>query len=262
MKETTMSQGAAIAIEARGLSKNYGRRHALEPLDLRVAAGELVALVGANGAGKTTALGMLSGQLVPDAGAALLGGADVYAEPQRARRQLGYVAQDLLLPAHLTTAELANFACAVKDEPFDERELSRLLELTALQRDADRPIGELSHGMQRKAGWVVALLPRPRALLLDEGLAGLDAASCNALVAEVARRLASAQLGVLWTEHDLELLAPLATRAVVLRGGKLLERIDGDELRRLSSEEDGLAAALARWTGAGDPSAEPSSQQA
>lgn len=254
MKEATKSP--APAIEARGLSKNYGRRRALEPLDLAVEVGELVALVGANGAGKTTALGMLSGQLVPDGGAALLGGADVYADARRARRQLGYVAQDLLLPAHLTTAELARFACEVKDEPFDAQELTRLLELTALQRDADRPIGEASHGMQRKAGWVVALLPRPRALLLDEGLAGLDAASCNALVAEVARRLATAQLGVLWTEHDLELLAPLATRAVVLRGGKLLERVDGAALRRSSEAEGGLAAALARWTGASDTSNE------
>ncbi len=237
-------------IEARGLEKAYGKRAALAPLDLRIALGEVVALLGANGAGKTTTLGMLSGQLVPDGGQALLDGHDVYAEPMAARRALGYVAQDLLLPTHLTIAELAAFACAVKEIPLDPAELSRLLELTALADDVDRTLGELSHGMQRKAGWVVALVTQPRALLLDEGLAGLDAASGAALAHEIASRVQRKKVAVLWTEHDLELVAPLATRAIVLREGAILEEVSGEALGRLA-QEGGLDAALERWTGGG-----------
>jgi ABC-2 type transport system ATP-binding protein len=237
-------------IEARGLGKRYGRRLALAPLDLRVEPGELVALLGANGAGKTTALGMLSGQLVPDEGHALLDGHDVFTAPLRARRALGYVAQDLLLPAQLTVQELAEFACAVKEVALDQRELGRLLELTALAGDANRAIGELSHGMQRKAGWVVALVSKPQALLLDEGLAGLDAASAAALTGEVATCLRSGRVAVLWTEHDLALLAPLCSRAVVLRGGEQVECLDGDRLRELGQAR-GYDAMLTEWTGLG-----------
>ncbi len=237
-------------IEARRLGKRYGRRRALEPLDLRVEPGELVALLGANGAGKTTALGMLSGQLVPDEGQALLDGHDVFAAPLPARRALGYVAQDLLLPAQLTVQELAEFACAIKEVPLEQRELTRLLELTALAGDAERAIGELSHGMQRKAGWVVALVSSPKALLLDEGLAGLDAASSAALADEVGQRLRRGRVAVLWTEHDVALMAPLVTRAVVLRGGAEVERLEGDELRE-RGEARGYEALLAEWTGLG-----------
>jgi len=233
-------------IEAQTLCKSYGQRRAVWNLKLDVQGGELVALVGENGAGKTTALGMLSGQLVPDAGQALIGGHDVFADALRARTQLGFVGQDLLLPQHLTIAELAEFVCTVKGCPYEKGELDRLAALTRLDDDVDRLVGELSFGMQRKAAWVTALIAHPAALLLDEGLAGLDATSAAAIIEEVDRQLERGA-AVLWTEHDLAPIIASLSRLVVLQQGRTSETVEGVEVRR-RAERGQLQASMRDWT--------------
>jgi ABC-2 type transport system ATP-binding protein len=238
-----------LALEAQKLGKNYGRHLALEALDLAIAPGEIVALIGENGAGKTTAVAMLSGQLVPSAGRALIGGHDVYRAPIAARRVLGYVAQDLLLPPHLTVFEMAEMACSLKELSLDQKQLARLLEATGLSSDKDRLIGELSHGMQRKTAWVVALLTKPKILLLDEGLAGLDAVSSAWLSKEIVRR-AKTGMGILWIEHSLELVAPELARVIVLHRGKVAETIAGDTIRDYV-EQGTLLEKMRTWTAAG-----------
>lgn len=233
-------------IVAKGLSKRFGSRQAVQDLQLEVAPGELVAMVGENGAGKSTVLSMLSGQLVPDEGLALIDGHDVYAEPIASRRQLGLVGQDLLLPTHLTIEEMASFVCQIKSIVRDSDRFAHLLEATDLADHVDRPIGELSYGMQRKAAWIVALISQPRAMLVDEGLAGLDIASREALILEVTARLES-QVGVLWIEHDVSAIAAIVSRLIVLHGGQAVETLAGEEVRRLA--DDGtLSANVRRWT--------------
>lgn len=234
------------SIVAKGLSKRFGARQAVQDLELEVAPGELVAMVGENGAGKSTLLSMLSGQLVPDEGLALIDGHDVYADPIASRRQLGLVGQDLLLPTHLTIQEMAGFVCQIKSMVLDNDRLSHLLEATDLAEHVDRPIGELSYGMQRKAAWIVALLSRPRAMLVDEGLAGLDIASREALIREVTAGLQN-QVGVLWIEHDVSAIAAVVSRLIVLHGGRAIETLAGDEVRRLASDGT-LSESVRRWT--------------
>jgi ABC-2 type transport system ATP-binding protein len=232
-------------LNAEKLSKSYGQRSVVDELSLCVEPGELVALVGANGAGKTTTLAMLSGQLVPDAGQIKISGHEVYSDPIAARRALGYVAQDLILPPYLTIEEMAEFAVAVKERVFAEKEFRRLLELAGLADDGDRLIGELSHGMQRKAAWVVALVSAPKVLIVDEGLAGLDATSCRAIVDEVANQIKSG-MAVLWTEHDLEGFSQYLDRVLVLAQGKLVETISGDVIREADAR-DPMSSILERW---------------
>jgi ABC-type multidrug transport system ATPase subunit len=141
---------------------------------------------------------------------------------------------------------MVEFACQVKDRALERRTLEQLLSLTDLTDEADRLLGELSYGTQRKAAWVVALASSPTALLLDEGLAGLDATSREALTAEVASRV-RAGLGVLWTEHDLDPVTELLSRVLVLHQGKIAETVSGDEVRRLAQNAE-LAPAMRRWT--------------
>ncbi|MCA9665206.1 MAG: ABC transporter ATP-binding protein [Myxococcales bacterium] len=237
---------APPVLEVRGLGKSYGKRAALRALELEVAAGELVALVGENGAGKTTSLAIISGQLVPDEGSAHIGGDDVFERARAARSRLGYVAQGLLLPPYLTVREMAQLTCRLKGVSLEPDALDAMLALTSLGEDADRLVGELSHGMQRKAAWVAALVSKPALLVLDEGLAGLDAASSAALAGEVLRRLDDG-LAVLWAEHDLELLVERLTRVVVLHGGELAEVVTGDVLREEAAAGK-LAERMRRWT--------------
>ncbi len=254
-----MSDRGRARIETRGLTKRYGQRLALDHLDLAVMPGELVALVGENGAGKTTTLSMLSGQLVPDEGQALVGGHEVFGEPLAARRALGFVAQDLLLPPYLTVLEMVEFACGVKHHEVDQARLERLLGRAGLAGDADRLIGELSHGMQRKAAWVVALVAEPRALILDEGLAGLDASSSAALVDEIALLLGDG-LAVLWAEHDLDRFAAHLTRVEVLRQGRRVEAVPGEAVREALAKGE-LPALMRSWTGDAEPRATPSTDR-
>jgi ABC-2 type transport system ATP-binding protein len=220
---------------------------AVDDLSLQLQPGQLLALVGENGAGKTTTLAMISGRLVPDAGQARIAGFDVFEAPIDARKRLGYVAQDLALPPHLTIEEMAGFAAEVKGLVFDETELARLLRVTGLLQDRDRLIGELSHGMQRKAAWVVALVTRPSVLILDEGLAGLDATSSAAIVKEIGQHMKRG-MAVLWTEHDLDLIAPLLTAVIRLRQGKEIGREDGESIRALARAGT-LDQAMRNWTG-------------
>ena len=227
------------------LCKSYGKRQALTDFSLEVAAGEIVALVGENGAGKTTTLAILSGQLTPTSGAVRIDGHDVFSEPIAARTPLGYVAQDLFLPAYLSLDELVRFVCEVKRVPLDNAEYERLGEMAGLNADRDRLIGELSHGMQRKAAWVAALVTQPKVLLLDEGLAGLDARSAQELMAELGRRT-SVGTAILLTEHDLELATPLLSRVVVLHHGRISEIIEGEDVRA-AADYGSLPEMMRRW---------------
>ena len=228
------------------VSKAYGRRPAVVDLSLAVESGQLVALVGANGAGKTTTMAMLSGQLVPDTGKIMLAGSDVYGDAVLARSALGFVAQDLLLPPQLTLREMVAFGASVRSKVTDDHYFQHLLEKANLVDDADRLIGELSHGTQRKAAWVVALVHRPRVLLIDEGLAGLDATSCVSLIEEVDSQRRSGT-AVLWTEHELDRFARRIDQVLVMRGGRIHHDVSGTDLERLIGG-DGLDAELQKWT--------------
>ena len=234
-------------IEAKRLTKAYGIRRALQGLDLSVSEGELVALVGQNGAGKSTATRMLCGQLVPDSGTALIGGLDVYSDPLAARTLLGCVTQDQTLPPKLTLHETADFVCSLRDLPLSATAYDRLVVAAGLADDADRLIGELSLGSQRKAAWVIGLVARPKALILDEALAGLDAASTVKLIEEVYLCLDRVGLSVLWVEHDLSPIVDRVDRVIVLREGRVSLTIDGAELRRSSNDEE-LNALMQQWT--------------
>lgn len=165
-----------LLIEAKALHKSYGDTHAVDDLSLNVANGEIYGLVGPDGAGKTTALRLLCGALKIDSGQASIAACDISRQTERARSQIGYLAQRFSLYEDLTVLENLRFFAEVRglsSEEWKPRCLE-ILEFVSLAEFANRRAGQLSGGMKQKLGLAAALVHRPRVLLLDEPTTGVD----------------------------------------------------------------------------------------
>lgn len=210
-----------------GVEKRYAQggnnEVGLFGIDLELAPGEILALLGPNGAGKTTAVRILCGLLAPDQGRAEIGGFDLAQAPLEARRQLGYVPDGAPLYAQLSAWEHVDLVAGLHglDPALARRRAEAALVGLELEAAADQPVGAYSRGMRQKLGLALALLPRPRLLVLDEPLSGLDAPS-TMIAKELLRRYAAEGAAVLITSHLLDVVERLADRLVVLRAGRVI----------------------------------------
>jgi ABC-2 type transport system ATP-binding protein len=168
-----------LAIEARGLRKSYGDVIAVAGLDLAVEAGEIVGLVGPDGAGKTTAMRLLCGILAADAGEARVAGCDVVRAPEAVKSRIGYLPQRFSLHRDLTVAENVRYFADLHCVPAGtwQQRRDEMLEITDLARFRNRLAGRLSGGMRQKLSLVCCLIHRPQVVLLDEPTTGVDPVS-------------------------------------------------------------------------------------
>lgn len=232
----------AEAVKVRGLEKSFGEWPVLWNLDLTVQWGELVALFGANGVGKTTLLRILSTQSKPDAGALQVAGFSPSRNPQAVRRRVGVVAHQTFLYEGLTCREnLVHYGRLFGLEEPQKRADEALSKLDLADR-ADSRVRTLSNGMQRRLSIARAILHRPQILILDEPEAGLDRESIASLRG-LLEEWTGAGLAVIMSTHDLDLGLSWANRAAVLSGGRIHfpasdEYMDGAQVRRV------VAAAL------------------
>jgi len=211
---------------AVGLTRTYGRLEALVDLDLTIREGECVALIGANGSGKSTAVRMMAGLLEPTAGAVHVCGWDPHTEPEAelARGAIAVVPDNPLLYEDLTVRrhlELVALAHGVADDGLDER-IDALLERLGLSARSDFLPAELSRGMRQKAQLACALIRPARLLVLDEPVVGLDPPS-QRLLHEILVEAKRAGTAVLMTTHQLGFADGLADRALVLAEGRVVD---------------------------------------
>jgi ABC-2 type transport system ATP-binding protein len=198
----------------RRVRKQFGNTVALDALDLDVRAGEVLAVLGANGAGKTTALGLLTGRISPDGGSVeLLGG-----DPRDAlrRRGIGVMLQDTSLPDTLRVDEHVRLFSSYYPRP---RPLAETLALAGIADLAKRSYGALSGGQQRRVQFALAICGRAPLIFVDEPSTGLDVESRRNLW-EVLRQLHREGTGIVLTTHYLEEADALAQRVVVLANGR------------------------------------------
>jgi ABC-2 type transport system ATP-binding protein len=158
-------------IRTHGLRKTFGRLDAVQGLDLTVKEGSATALVGANGAGKSTTIRLIMNLLQPDSGSAEVFGVDARKIGPREKQRIGYVAESQKLPEALKLGDYLTYLSSIY--PTWDNELATEL-LKKLQLDAEQKIGRLSHGQRLKAALTGALAYRPDLLVLDEPLTGLD----------------------------------------------------------------------------------------
>ena len=200
------------------VSKSFGGRRILDRLDLDVAAGESVALLGANGSGKTTALRCIVGLARPDGGRIEIGGVDALRDPIGARRRLSYLPQQSTFPATLTVRE--TLAAVARLRGLAGAQVDREIALCGLETLADRGVARLSGGERQRLAMAVAFLPAVEVYLLDEPSANLDPTAMEILFQRVARLKIDGST-LLFTTHVESDVQHLATRVAFLREGRI-----------------------------------------
>jgi ABC-type multidrug transport system ATPase subunit len=215
-------------IVLEGITKRFGMRTALDAFDVEVRAGEVVALVGPNGAGKSTALRILTGIVRPDAGSGRLNGFDVVREPERARALVGYVPQRLAFADHVTVADLCRLVAGLRGAPAGDA--FRTLDEVVLGERRTSRVRDLSGGQRQRLALALALIGRPRAMVLDEPSISLDAEGAGIVCAAIASARARGA-AVLFSSHQVHEVASLADRVVVLVDGQRRAEAGSGDLR-------------------------------
>jgi putative spermidine/putrescine transport system ATP-binding protein len=211
-----------VRIRLQGLTKRFGAAVAVDDLSLDIAPGELVALVGGSGCGKTTTLRMIAGFEHPDAGDVLFDDRVVTAVPPRLRG-IGIVFQSYALFPTMTVADNVAFGLTLARWPAERRRarVAEMLELTGLAGLAARRPYELSGGQQQRVALARALARRPPILLLDEPLSALDAKIRLRLRGEIRRLQQDLGVTAVYVTHDQEEALSIADRIAVMRGGRI-----------------------------------------
>ena len=231
-------------LSVEGLSKSYGGVHAVRGVSFALHAGEILALIGPNGAGKSTCFNMLNGQTTPDSGRVYLLGRDATGLKPREVWRLG-VGRTFQITATfptMTVRENVQVALSSHDRKlfnltasmprYAQSEADRLLELVGMGGFAKRACGELAYGDLKRLELAVALANEPKLLLMDEPTAGMaprERIELMRLTAGIAREKS---IGVLFTEHDMDVVFEHADRILVLNRGSLIAEGSPDEVRR------------------------------
>lgn len=239
-----------------GVTRRFDDLVAVDDFTLDVRAGEVLGLVGPNGAGKTTTVRMLCGLLAPSEGTVAIDGHPVGVEPLEARRALGYVPDGAPLYPNLSPLQhllLVGRLHGMTDDAT-RAEATRLLTHLELEDRADSPVGTFSRGMRQKTALACALLPKPRLLVLDEPLGGLDAPSA-AMLKAVLRGWADRGGAVLYTSHLLDVVERVCDRVAVMAKGRLVTVGGLDELRTRSGSDGTLEEVFRGLTETEDPEA-------
>lgn len=233
-------------IEFDRLTKAYGDAVAVRDLSLCVRPGEVYALLGANGAGKTTALRCLATLLRPTGGTARIAGFDAVSQPLEVRRRLGFLAASMGLYARLTPREvLAYFAALHGIEAADARErVEEAVRTFGLGEFADRQCGRLSTGQRQRVSIARAVVHDPPALVLDEPTLGLDVLSGEAIYRFV-ERARERDRAVIFSTHQMSEVELLADRVGVIAGGRLVAEGTAEEIVARTGERT-LARAFLR----------------
>jgi ABC-2 type transport system ATP-binding protein len=208
-------------IEIRQLYKYYGEQRALGPISAEIAQGEIVGLLGVNGAGKTTALRILACDLLPSSGSVRVDGIDVVERPEAVRERIGYLPDVPPLYGDMRVGEYLAFAAklrgvASKDVP---RRVGVVEEMTALADRHGDPISTLSHGYRQRVGIAQAIIHEPKLVVLDEPISGLDPVQIvemRALVRELGGKHT-----VLVSSHILSEISETCDRILVIKDGEI-----------------------------------------
>jgi ABC-2 type transport system ATP-binding protein len=228
-------------IELTGLSKSYnkGQIKAVRNLSLSVKKGELFGFLGPNGAGKTTTIKMMVGLLRPDAGRAVIGGADVGKDPLSAKRIMGFCPDEPVLYEKMTGVRFLSFIADVFSMSQAERisAIDALADAFEMKDGLRETVSSYSHGMKQKLSLMSAFMHDPEVLILDEPIVGLDPRAAFALKEMMRNRCAGGKT-VFFSTHIMEIAERLCDRVGIIAHGELLAAAPLDELRRRAGEAD------------------------
>ena len=225
------SQSGAM-LSVRGLTKRFDDTAAVRGIDLDVPVGSIFGIVGPNGAGKTTTLSMITGLLRPDAGTITVHGADVWADPVAAKRQLGVLPDRLRLFDRLTGSQLLYYSAVLRglDGAVAKRRVADLAAVFRIEDALGRLVSDYSTGMTKKVALAAAMIHAPRMLVLDEPFESVDPVSA-ATVTGILRDYVAAGGTVLLSSHSMALVERICDRVAVIVDGDVLAVGSIDEVR-------------------------------
>lgn len=207
-------------VEVQNLVKRYGDRNAVDGLSFTVADGQVFGFLGPNGAGKSTTMNIMTGYLAPTQGRVLIDGLDIAAEPEAARRRIGYLPELPPLYPDMTVAEYLQFCAELKKLPRAERSgrIAQAVSMTHLEDQTRRLIRSLSKGFRQRVGLAQAVLGLPKVIILDEPTVGLDPRQVVE-IRELIRSLAREHTVIL-SSHILSEIRAVCDHVLIIRKGK------------------------------------------
>jgi ABC-2 type transport system ATP-binding protein len=238
-------------IEVVDLVKRYGAFTAVDGVSLDVAPGEIHGFLGPNGAGKTTTIRIIGGLLKPTAGRVRIDGHDLAVDPTRAKGALGFIPDRPFLYEKLTAGEFLRFHAGLYGLEGDgvTHRIAELLDLFELRPWEGELVESFSHGMKQRLVMCAAFLHRPRGVLVDEPMVGLDPRGAR-LIKEVFRAMSRKGVAILMSTHTLEVAQEMCDRISIIQHGKIIARGTVDQLRALGGGADEqLTTLFLRLTG-------------
>ena len=215
---------------AENLSKTYGDYKALNNLNLKLNEGEIFALLGQNGAGKSTTINIFLGFVKPTEGVAKINGISVINHPEETKKFIAYIPETVLLYPNLTGVENLKFFSSLAGFDYDNEALMNFLSKAGLQSDAHHNrLGGYSKGMRQKVGIAIAIAKKAKVLLLDEPTSGLDPKASNEF-SEILKELASEGTTIFMATHDIFRAKEVADRIGIMKRGNLISEINADEI--------------------------------
>ncbi len=227
-------------IEVRNLVKDYFGHVAVNDLSFTVEAGEVVGFLGPNGAGKSTTMNIITGYISATSGQAIINGHDIFDEPEKAKKSIGYLPEQPPLYPDMTVAEYLKFVAELKKVKKSERAkmISDIMELTKVDNVKDRLIKFLSKGYKQRVGLAGAIMGYPEVLILDEPTVGLDP---NQIIEirELIKSL-STKHTILLSSHIMQEISAVCDKIIIINNGRLMAYDTPDNIARVMEESKEL----------------------
>ena len=242
------------AIEISALTKDFGNVRAINNLTMNVEGGQVFGLLGPNGSGKSTLMKIIVGLVKPTSGNALIYGKNPQTEPVEVKGLIGYVPEAPRLYEFLTAREYLDFVADLYGVPLEAKKerIEQFLVAFELKGREDELLNGFSMGMKQKVAITSSLLHRPKILILDEPLNGLDPRSAK-IVKDLLHELASEGATIIFSTHILEIAQAICDRIAIMYKGSLISEGTMDELKRLAGMQgSSLEELFLKLTGTDD----------
>jgi ABC-2 type transport system ATP-binding protein len=217
-------------IDIQNVNKSFKGSPAIQNLTLQVQQGEILGLLGANGAGKSTTINMLLGFLAPDSGTVSVNQLDMTQKADQARKVVGYIPENVNLYPYLSGIENLDYFCRIAGLKYSKKELVAFLITCGLQAEAHpKKVSDYSKGMRQKVGIAIAYAKKAKVYLLDEPASGLDPLASNEL-SELLKKLAAEGATILMASHDIFRVREVCNRIGILKKGILVKELRSEEV--------------------------------
>ncbi len=228
-----------MLVEIKGLCKRYESKadYTIENINIEGDAGEIIGILGHNGAGKSTTIKCITGMHPYEAGSISIAGHDLVSDSILAKQNFGYVSDEHVLFEKMTGFEFVNFMADIYNVSADDRKsrVERFQQLFALGDSIYNPISSYSHGMKQKIAFMGALIHNPKVFILDEPMVGLDPYTASQVKVFFKQHAEEGNL-VLFSSHNLDVVEKLCKRVYIIDQGKILKVLDMDEFKRTGED--------------------------